>query len=220
MEKIVSTKKWSATIRINHWVTVLSILILIGTGLYIARPFAASAGDTADKYLMGYMRFFHILFGMLLSFAFIWRVYLAFFSRFKADWKDFFAFLDFKNLVKQIKFYLLLSDEAPEEKYVYLPMQSLAYLGIMFMILAIIVTGFVLTGSGFDKGLVGFIYIFVKPLQTMLGLATVKFLHHIMMWFFILYLIVHVYMALWTNAVKKDGTLFSMINGMMLEKKK
>ena len=42
-------------------------------------------------------------------YIFIWRVYLAFFSRFHADWKDFFAFLNIKNSIHQIRFYLLFS---------------------------------------------------------------------------------------------------------------
>ena len=220
MENVVSTKKWSAAIRVNHWIMVISIIVLIATGYYIGRPFSVSAGETMDKFLMGEMRFLHIFCGMVLAFTFVWRLYLAFFSRFHADWRDFLAFLDFENLVKQIKFYALISNEKPEEKHAYAPLQSLAYLGLMVMVLLIVVTGLILTGSGYDKGLISFFYFFVKPFQNMLGLATVKFIHHILMWLFIIYLMIHIYMAFWTDAVKKDGTISSMINGLMFEKKK
>lgn len=220
MENVESTKKWSAALRVNHWIMFISITILIATGFYIGRPFGISGGDTMDKFLMGEIRFLHILFGIILSITFLWRLYLAFFSRFHADWRDFLAFLDLENLVKQIKYYALISNEKPEEKYVYAPLQSLAYLGLIVMVLLIVVTGLILTGSGYGKGLISFFYIFVKPFQNMLGLATVRFIHHILMWLFILYALVHVYMAFWTDAVKKDGTISSMINGLMFEKKK
>jgi Ni/Fe-hydrogenase 1 B-type cytochrome subunit len=59
------------------------------TGFYIASPFTVYAGETIDKFLMGYARYVHLLAGFTLVFIFFWRIYLAFFSRFHADWKDF-----------------------------------------------------------------------------------------------------------------------------------
>ena len=97
-------KEWSVPIRINHWGMVISIFTLIVTGFYIAGPFTVYEGETVKKFFMGDVRFIHILFGVFLSFIFIWRVYLAFFSKFHADWKDFFAFTDWPNTIKQLKF--------------------------------------------------------------------------------------------------------------------
>ena len=157
-------KEWSVPIRINHWGMVISIFILIATGFYIAGPFTVYEGETVKKFFMGDVRFVHILFGVFLSFIFIWRVYLAFFSKFHADWKDFFAFTDWPNTVKQLKFYALVSKEPAEHKYLYGPMQSLAYGGLMVMILFIVLTGVILMGAGYHAGLTALIYKIVKPL--------------------------------------------------------
>lgn len=221
MEKIVAHKEWSVAIRINHWAMAISIFILIATGFYIADPFTVGKGETVNKFLMGDMRYIHIFFGMVLFFLFLWRIYLAFFSKFHADWKDFFAFMEIKATIKQIKFYLLMEKEAPEHKWLYGPLQSLAYAGLLFMVLVIVVTGLILMGAGYHAGLTALLYKFVKPIQNMMGgLATVRFIHHVFTWFFILFIVVHMYMAFWYDAILQRGTISSMISGKVFKKEK
>jgi Ni/Fe-hydrogenase 1 B-type cytochrome subunit len=212
-------KEWSVPIRINHWGMVISIFTLIVTGFYIAGPFTVYEGETVKKFFMGDVRFVHILFGVFLSFIFIWRVYLAFFSKFHADWKDFFAFTDWPNTVKQLKFYALVSKEPAEHKYLYGPMQSLAYGGLMVMILFIVLTGVILMGAGYHAGLTGLIYKIVKPFENLVGgLAMVRWIHHILTWCFILFVVVHIYMAFWYDVMFRQGTVSSMISGIVYKK--
>ena len=51
------------------------------------------------------------------------------------------------------------------------------------------------------------------------GLAIVRYVHHIFTWLFILFIIVHVYMAFWYDAILKEGTVSSMISGVLYERK-
>jgi Ni/Fe-hydrogenase 1 B-type cytochrome subunit len=221
MEKIIPVKEWSVAIRINHWTMAISILVLIVTGFYIADPFTIYEGETVDKFFMGNMRYVHILSGILLMFIFIWRIYLAFFSKFHADWKDFFAWADFECTWNQIKFYLLIDKEAPEHDCLYGPMQSLAYSGLFLMIFLILITGLILMGAGYHAGFTAFFYKILKPVENMLGgLAIVRYIHHILTWCFILFIVVHVYMAFWYDAILKQGTVSSMISGWLFEKEK
>ena len=212
-------KEWSVPIRINHWGMVISIFTLIVTGFYIAGPFTVYEGETVKKFFMGDVRFVHILFGVFLSFIFIWRVYLAFFSKFHADWKDFFAFTDWPNTVKQLKFYALVSKEPAEHKYLYGPMQSLAYGGLMVMLLFIVLTGVILMGAGYHTGLTALIYKMVKPFENLMGgLAMVRWIHHILTWCFVLFVVVHIYMAFWYDVMFRQGTVSSMISGIVYKK--
>jgi Ni/Fe-hydrogenase 1 B-type cytochrome subunit len=221
MEKIVAVKEWSVAIRINHWAMAISIFMLIATGFYIADPFTISAGETVSKFFMGNVRFVHILFGVFLMFLFIWRVYLAFFSRFHEDWRDFLAWTDWKCLVEQIKFYLLIRKDAPEHKCLYGPVQAIAYSGLMVMIFVIVITGLILMGAGYHAGLTAAAYFVLKPVENMMGgLATVRYVHHLFTWFFILFIVVHIYMAFWYDAVLKQGTISSMISGTLFERVK
>ena len=221
MEKIVCKKEWSVAMRINHWAMALSIFILIASGFYIASPFTVSSGETVYKFLMGNVRYVHILFGVFLVFLFLWRVYLAFFSRFHADWKDFFAWADVKATIEQIKFYLLIRKDAPEHKMLYGPMQSLAYIGLMFMVFVIVVTGLILMGAGYHAGLTALCYKILRPIENLMGgLAVVRYIHHLFTWFFILFIVVHIYMAFWYDAVLKQGTISSMVSGVVFKREK
>jgi len=217
-QKYLGIKEWSASLRINHWCVAVSIFVLIVTGFYIADPFTISSGETVDKFFMGNVRFVHILFGTFLIFLSIWRLYLAFFSRFHADWRDFLAWTDIKATIEQIKFYLLIS-EHPEKKYLYGPMQALAYTGCWFLGVVTTVTGLILMGAGYHAGLTSMASFVLKPIENLLGgLAMVRYIHHVFTWLFILFIIVHIYMAFWYDAVLKQGTVSSMIGGTTFKK--
>lgn len=218
MQKYMGVKEWSVPMRINHWLVAISIFVLIATGFYIADPFTIYSGETVDKFFMGNVRFVHILFGGFLVFLSIWRLYLAFFSRFHADWKDFLAWTDWKCTIQQIKFYLLIS-EHPENKYLYGSMQALAYIACWGMVVVIIVTGLILMGAGYHAGLTSVASFVLKPVENLMGgLAVVRFVHHIFTWLFILFIVVHIYMAFWYDAVLKQGTVSSMIGGTRFKK--
>ena len=217
----VVVKEWSVAIRILHWTMALTILILIATGFYIARPFVLEAGETVDKFFMGGVRFVHILFGLFLVFAFVWRVYLGFVPAQHASWRNFLAFTEWKNLLTQIKFYTFVSNEKPERNYLYGPLQAMAYGGIFIMIFLIVITGLILMGGNYDTGITGVVYAILRPVERMMGgLAGVRYVHHILTWLFILFIFVHIYMAFWYDVIFKEGTVSSMINGRTFQKVK
>lgn len=219
MEAITPKKEWSVAIRYNHWIMAFSIFVLIVTGFYIAKPFTIFTGETVNKFFMGNMRVAHVFFGIVLTFIFVWRIYLAFFSKFHADWKDFFAWTNFGNTLKQIKFYALISKEPPEHTHLYGPLQSIAYAGLLVMVFLIILTGLILTGAGYHAGWIAVIYGIVKPFETIMGgLAIVRFIHHILTWCFILFIIAHIYMAFWYDVVFKESTISSMVSGVVFRK--
>ena len=219
MDKRVAIKEWSLSMRANHWLMALSIFILIPTGFYIYSPITVLTGETGSKFLMGSMRYVHILFGTILTFVFIWRIYMMFFSRFHADFKDFFAWTNFKNFWTQIKFYALISEEKPQHTHLYGPLQSLAYGGLIVMWLLIVITGLVLMGANHDGGIIGAINGPLLWIGNLLGgLGIVRYIHHVLTWLFIIFIVVHLYMAFWYDVVFKEGTVSSMISGRVFRK--
>ena len=48
----------------------------------------------------------------------------------------------------------------------------------------------------------------------------VRYIHHIFTWFFILFIVVHIYMAFWYDAILQRGTVSSMISGKVFKKVK
>ena len=215
----LAKKQWTAAMRINHWSMAISILLLIITGFYIGRPFTIGAGETWQKFFTGKVRLVHLLFGLILTVLFIWRIYLAFFSRFHADWKDFFAWLDFKNVIKQIKFYMLISTEMPEHTGLYGTLQSAAYGFLLILVFLVVVTGLILYGALHQAGMAALICGIFRPIETMLGgLAGVRFIHHVLTWGFVLFIIVHTYLAFWYDNVYKECTISSIVSGNVFER--
>jgi Ni/Fe-hydrogenase 1 B-type cytochrome subunit len=129
------------------------------------------------------------------------------------------AFTNIPNSIQQIKFYLLIDKKGPPHTGLYGPMQSMACLGLLGMVFCILITGLILMGAGYNAGLTGWIYAILKPVENLLGgLATVRYIHHVLTWGFVLFIVVRVYMAFWYDAVLKEGTLSSMVSGYMFEK--
>ncbi len=219
MPNLKMRKEWWLSIRLIHWSVVISVLALLATGYYIAAPINNGAGVTADKFMMGNIRSVHTFFGVLLTFLMIWRAYLGLFSKFHARWVDLLAWADLPNLFTQIKFYLLLSNKHPKHNHQYGPMQSLAYSGLIVLQTGIILTGMIMVGANFHAGLSLWVGGVLKPVEIALGgLAGVRLLHHIIAWGFVLFMMVHVYMAIWADVVYKEGTISSMISGRVFRK--
>ncbi len=215
----VPIKQWSKTMCINHWAMAISIVLLIITGFYIADPFTVGAGETTSKFLMANVRFVHLIFGLILTALLIWRIYLALFSRFHADWKDFYAWANLKNSWKAIKFYTLISRDVPEHCGLYGSLQSAAYL-FLFIITSIeALTGMILYGALHQAGLAKFAYTILGPIQRGIfgGLAGTRFVHSVLIWLFIIFALVHTYLAFWYDAVFKQGTISSIVNGQFFE---
>lgn len=220
METREAVYHWSGAVRINHWLMAATIVFLIITGFYIAHPSTVYKGETTDKFFMGSVTFWHALAGIVLTLLFVWRSYLAFFSRFKADWKDYFAWTDWRCMYSQVRYYLLIDTEEPSHgECIFGPVQSLSYLVLWLGIIAIIITGFILMGANDHSGLSAAGYWLFKPFLKLMGnLAVVRYIHHILTWFFILFIMVHVYMAFWYDAVLGEGTVSSMIGGRLFER--
>jgi Ni/Fe-hydrogenase 1 B-type cytochrome subunit len=222
VERMEPVYQWSVAVRITHWAMALVITVLIVTGFYIASPFTVYRGETTDKFLMGDVRFWHLLAGVFFIFLFTWRMYLAFFSRFHADWRDFLAWIDVRCMWKQVKFYLLLTDEeveaAPQCAYGYT--QAFAYLALWIIAFAALVTGLILMGAEYHGGLTALTYRITMPVAYWMGgLATVRFIHHLLTWLFILFIMVHVYMAVWHDVVLKHAIISSMVSGWVYRKR-
>ena len=66
---------WQWPIRIFHWVNAVSILVLFGTGLYMANPPFSASGETHETFLMANVQKVHYIFAFIFIVSFIWRIY-------------------------------------------------------------------------------------------------------------------------------------------------
>ena len=107
----------------------------------------------------------------------------------------------------------------PEHTRLYGTLQSAAYGFLLIMVFSVVITGLILYGALHQAGLSHLVYTILRPMEGILGgLAGVRFIHHVLTWGFILFICVHTYLAFWNDIVLKEGTISSIISGMIFEK--
>jgi len=207
--------EFSSWTRITHWIRAISIVVLTVSGFYIAYPFVepAHTGEPVN-FLNALFRSWHEIVGFLLIAVTMGKFYLFIFDRqSRVERASFFDFINPVVWIKQLKYYMLIGKH-PHGKGVYNPLQFIAYLGVYVTLVVISLTGLVLYMHNFHGGFGGMLYDMLRPLEVMMGgLSMVREIHHIAMWVFILFLPVHIYMAVFNSVYGKTGAMDSIFSG-------
>lgn len=207
---------WELPVRIFHWVNAAAILTLLLTGLYIANPIfgATIPGEAYYSFVMGWARYIHTFAAMVFVVNLIVRVAWFFFGNKYAKSNP--LKLEFwKGTFEVLKSYMFLKNN--KKHYVgHNPMAELSYwifigLGSMIMIF----TGlFLLFEPIQGTALASTVAWLPKFLAGSFG---VRSLHHIVAWFFVIFVVIHVYMAFREDWLSKNGTMSSIVTGYKLE---
>lgn len=207
---------YEAPVRIWHWLNATAILVLCLTGYFIGSPLPSmQIGEATDQFVFGYIRFAHFAAGMVLTIGFLGRIYWAFVGNHHAKqlfyvpvWKSAF----WREVFFEIRWYLFLAREP--KKYVgHNPLAQLAMfffitLGVSFMI----VTGMALYAEGAQQGsltydLFGWVHGLVWNTQRL------HTLHHLGMWWIVIFMIIHIYVAIREDIMSRQSIVSTMISG-------
>lgn len=211
---------WQLPVRIFHWVNMLAIFLLMGTGIYIGKPFAAAIIPEEAYYsnLMGWMRYIHFFAAFLFTGNLLFRLYWVLKGN-KFATSNPFRGIFWKEIFETVKFYLFLKNKKPH----YIGHNPLAQLSYWIFIglgsLIVMLTGF---------------YMYFEPQQDsfwakLFGLVpylfggdsyTLRSWHHLAAWGFMLFIVIHVYMAFRDDYLERNGSVSSMITGYKTEPKK
>lgn len=205
-------KDWSLGYILEHWIRVVAIAVLVFTGIYIHTPFIAGGPNST---IMASMRFFHFVAAYTVVLGLVVRVYMAFKSTFDADWKDFSITENLKNIPDVLGYYLFIKGSHRDYRR-YNPLQALAYLFTGFVI---IFTAF--TGAAIYHGRPFLIFPMesFRWVNNLLGGESYTRIWHILaMWYFIVFVLIHVYLAITISMINKDRTLTSIFTGYKLKK--
>ncbi|HXF96356.1 MAG TPA: Ni/Fe-hydrogenase, b-type cytochrome subunit [Gemmatimonadales bacterium] len=204
---------WGAPLRAMHWLAALAIVVLLVTGFYIGRPYFMTGGEASAHYLMGWMRFLHFTAAAVLVTTGIVRVYWLFAGNQFERWKALFPVRtrDWVNLWKQVKYYLMIQPEKAPRYLGHNPLQQLSYTGVYAVALLMVITGFALYGQADPNGF--FYAAFGWVARVVGGMQMVRFLHHIFAWAFLIFLPIHVYLAIRADHLERTGTISSIISG-------
>ncbi len=214
-EEFTSLYRW------QHWIRVIAIVVLTVTGFYIAKPFISPIPNSEPtNFMYALFRSWHEIFGFVLTAVVLFKSYLFVFSkRYKDEAGSIKDFLSPKIWIQQIGYYLLVSKH-PHLRGTYNPLQFIAYIGFYVLMAILILTGLILYVHVYHQGLGGMLYDSMRNFEVMLGgLALVRELHHIAMWGVILFVGVHVYMAIYNAVFGKDGSMDAIFSGNKWHKK-
>jgi Ni/Fe-hydrogenase b-type cytochrome subunit len=204
---------WEWPIRAMHWLAALSIIVLAVTGLYIGMPYFVTSGEASAHFLMGWVRAIHFgAAGVLVATAIV-RVYWLFAGNRYERLPALFPVRprDWVNLVRQVKYYLLIHPEKAPHYLGHNPLQQLSYTGLYAVAFLQVVTGFAMYGQADPGGFFFRAFGWIGPLFG--GMPVVRFVHHVATWIFFMFIPIHVYLAMRADLLERGGAISSIISG-------
>ena len=204
---------WELPVRIFHWLNAAAIVVLCATGYLIGNPPALmSSAEASYRFLFGTIRFLHFAAAYIFVFNFLFRIYWGFVGNKYAQWRNFIPtsrrYFDDIRKVVQIDIFLKRRTE-------HLSVGHNALAGFMYFIVFIVSGIMAVTGFGLLSDMSGWWFpkLFAWVPAFMGGDFAVRDWHHALMWFFVLFTIVHVYLVFYHDYVEGRGEISSMGGG-------
>jgi Ni/Fe-hydrogenase 1 B-type cytochrome subunit len=211
---------WQLPVRLYHGINALCLVGLCVTGYLIGAPLnAIHSTEAYQQYWFGWVRFLHFACAFVWVFNFAARIYWGFAGNKYASWTSFFPLKPSQRqeIVDVIKADVL---ETKLHGPISTGHNSLAGLIYFFTFLAFVaqtITGFALYSSMSNSWLPR-MFTWIVPLMG--GEFRVRFWHHLFLWFFVIFVIVHVYLAFYHDYIEGRGTVSSIIGGWKFEREK
>jgi Ni/Fe-hydrogenase 1 B-type cytochrome subunit len=209
---------WELPVRLYHWVNALCVVVLCVTGYLIGRPLAITYSSEAyQQYWFGTVRFLHFVTSFVFFFNFLFRIYWGFVGNSYAKWTNFIPsrLLQWREIVEVVKVDVL---QLRVHHFISLGHNALAgfiyflsFLAFLFQAL----TGFALY-SGMSHSWLPRMFAWITPVMG--GDFAVRQWHHVFMWFFILFTLVHVYLVFYHDYIEGRGTTSSMVGGWKFDR--
>jgi Ni/Fe-hydrogenase 1 B-type cytochrome subunit len=208
---------WELPVRLFHWITVFSILLLTITGFIIADPPAFNTNvEATNSHWFGYVRAIHFITAYVLIANSIFRLYWAFAGNQFASWRNFIPYTrkGVKNIFHVLKVDIFLMEDKEHKLHNisighnYLAAFSYFIMALFFVVQ--VMTGLALIADTSSWWLPKMF----KWVSNMLGgdILT-RYIHHIFTWLFMAFIIIHVYLVLFHDYVEARGEASSMVSG-------
>lgn len=197
---------WEVPVRLTHWVNVLAILVLSGTGFYVGDPIFGGSVS-----LMAWMRGVHRITAYVLIAGVMLRTYWAFVGNEWASWRALFPYLtaDGRRRMARTFLYYTFLRRQPPGGLGHNPLAGIAYSAVVALMIAEILTGLALQslgGDGWRRPLFGWIF-------SLMSLQGVRLVHHMIMWLLLGFAVHHVYSSVLMDVEEKNGLLTSIFTG-------
>ena len=220
-------ERMNGAMRSIHWVNVISMIVAVITGLYIAHPYYQTfmAEGAVDKYVMAWNRWGHFIVAIIFDVTSIVVLYLTFATRFlktKPYEKD---LVNKSNIVEffEVALNLLTLNRRKKFNSSHLDSFNAVYFTIFHILLAwMLLTGLQLYVHGLGSGLssIGSWWPWMLHLITDWTipasggtLMDVRISHHLTMWWLLAWVAFHIYYQVWRTIFWQEGDISIVVGG-------
>jgi Ni/Fe-hydrogenase 1 B-type cytochrome subunit len=203
---------WEVPVRVTHWLIVISIVVLMVTGLYMHGPFLEPASPLERASTMATVRFIHELFAIVFSLSIGVRFYWGFVGNSFSSWRQIVPHRrdQLKSLREMLRYYLFLRRH-PVEVIGHNHLAGLAYTLVSVGLFGQVLSGLLLfawvVGSGPAALLIGWVGAVPG------GIQTVRTVHYLLTFVFAAFAIHHVYSAILVDIEERTGVIASIFTG-------
>lgn len=204
---------WEVPVRVFHWINAVSILLLAATGFLIGNPVTIfNANEAYQQYWYGWVRFIHFASAYIFFFNLLFRIYWAFVGNEFSNWRVYVPYRkeQFVSLWHTLRVDIIQLDLRGKIHAGHNYMASFTYFGLLFVGLFMIISGFGLYSS-MSGSYIPWLFSWIIPLMD--GDANVRWWHHMLMWAFGVFTVIHVYLCFFHDYVEGRGTISSIFDG-------
>jgi len=227
-------KRMTAFMRINHWVVAICMVAAVITGLYIGHPYYQSfiADPAVGKYVMAWNRWIHFMVAIIFDVSSIVVAYLYFFSRFEKPYKKLIPTLSNMKEFFTVLINLLTLNRVKKFDSSHADSFNAVFFFIFHLLLLwMLLTGLQLYVHGLESGIssIGAWWPWILHFATdwtlpasswMVGstatgtnVMDVRIVHHISMWFILIWVVFHIYYQVWRTIFWKEGDIAIVVGG-------
>jgi Ni/Fe-hydrogenase 1 B-type cytochrome subunit len=208
---------WEWPVRLYHWVNAICVVALMITGYLIGNPISISYSTEAyQQYWFGTVRFIHFVSAFVFFFNFLVRIYWGFVGNQYARWNNFIPLKpkQYKEMWQVLKVDVLQTNVKELISVGHNALAGLIYFLSFLVFLFQAITGFALYSS-MSQNFLPRLFNWIVPLMG--GDFAVRQWHHMFLWFFVVFTIIHVYLVFYHDYVEGRGTTSSMVGGWKFE---
>jgi Ni/Fe-hydrogenase 1 B-type cytochrome subunit len=216
IRKRTSVYVYEAPVRLWHWINAAAIFVLVITGYFIGSPPPSmQIGEATHQFVFGYIRFAHFAAGWILTVGFAGRIYWALVGNHHSKQLFYLPVANkhwWKELFFELRWYAFLESEP--KKYVgHNPLAQLA----MFMFMTVGLTFMIFTGLALyaeGLGAESLLHTLFGWVLTLGGNSMIiHSVHHLGMWFIVVFMIIHIYAAIREDILSRQSMVSTMISG-------
>ena len=203
---------WSILLRLYHWAFALSIITLVVTGLYINWPWTNTMQEGSVSWPMAKMRFIHFSAGYLFTAAVLVRIFLFIFGNKQERITDMLPITkrNINNLGRTLVHYSYITDKH-DSRLGHNVLAGLTYVITILAALLQLASGFYLLFPENRLWESWGVMLFASQ-------QSARFVHHLLMWWFIIFAFVHIYLVILNDIRESEGIASSIFTGRKFKK--